>query len=86
MQDVEVLPRKKPRLTPQAARLLRILQGGGGVWMSRRDIAHALNRRKLAPYDIGMLDSLQAAGLIDCGRRTNQTPIGYEWVYRAIEY
>jgi hypothetical protein len=84
MHKVEILPREKPRITPQAERLFNILQAAGGEWMSRRDIARALDRRKLAPYDIGMLDTLQAAGLIDCGKRPNQTPIGYEWVYRAV--
>ncbi|MEZ4670822.1 MAG: hypothetical protein R3E39_23195 [Anaerolineae bacterium] len=71
------------RLTEQAQRLLEILQSARQPIMNRRDIAKAIGKRRLTPYDIALLELLQERGLIEITSRPNATPIGYEWVYQA---
>ena len=71
------------RLTEQAQRLLEILQSTRLPVMNRKDIAKAIGKRRLTPYDIALLELLQERGLVEITSRPNATPIGYEWVYHA---
>lgn len=71
------------RLTEQAQKLLEILRSTGVDWMNRKDIARAIGKRRLTPYDIALLELLQDKGLVEIQSRPNGTPIGYEWVYHA---
>jgi hypothetical protein len=71
------------RLTEQAHKLLETLRKTGIEWMNRKDIARAIGKRRLTPYDIALLELLQDKGLVEIQSRTNGTPIGYEWVYHA---
>ncbi len=82
---MNALPTYTPtsRLTEQGQRLLDILQKPGHEWMSRKQIARALGKRRLTPYDIALLEILQDKGLVEIQSRANGTPIGYEWVYHA---
>jgi hypothetical protein len=79
------LPTHSPvsRLTDQAQKLLEILRATGQDWMNRKDIARAIGKRRLTPYDIALLELLQEKGLVEIQSRENGTPIGYEWVYHA---
>jgi hypothetical protein len=63
---------------------MNILRSADGEWVTRSDIARALEKRKLSPYDIAMLEILQEKGLIEIQHRDNRTPIGYECVYRTV--
>jgi Fe2+ or Zn2+ uptake regulation protein len=76
-------PAPTSRLTEQAQKLLEILQAAKNPWMNRKDIAKAIGKRRLTPYDIALLELLQAQGLVEIQSRANGTPIGYEWVYHA---
>lgn len=82
---MNALPTYPPasRLTEQAQKLLEILQKTGAEWMNRKDIAKAIGKRRLTPYDIALLELLQDKGLVEIQSRPNGTPIGYEWVYHA---
>ena len=71
------------RLTEQAQKLLEILKGTRIEWMNRKDIARAIGKRRLTPYDIALLELLHGKGLVEIKSRENGTPIGYEWVYHA---
>lgn len=71
------------RLTEQAQKLLEILKDTRMEWMNRKDIARAIGKRRLTPYDIALLELLQDKGLVEIKSRENGTPIGYEWVYHA---
>ena len=71
------------RLTEQAHKLLEILRATEIMWMNRKDIARAIGKRRLTPYDIALLELLQDKGLVEIKPRANGTPIGYEWVYHA---
>lgn len=81
------IPTQAPasRLTEQAQKLLEILRDNRYPWMNRKEIAKAIGKRRLTPYDIALLELLQERGLVEIKSRTNGTPIGYEWVYHAAQ-
>ena len=64
------------RLTEQAHKLLEILRATEIMWMNRKDIARAIGKRRLTPYDIALLELLQDKGLVEIKSRANGTPIG----------
>lgn len=72
------------QLPPQAVKLLQILKAHRGVWLTRSDVAGALNKRRLNPGETALLDMLAALGEIEVQRVNDQTPMGYHWEYRAI--
>ena len=75
---------KAPPITDQALRLLDVLRDRPDQWLKRREIAGALGKNRLTPYDIELLQRLCDEGLAEIGRRPNPTPIGYEYAYRAL--
>jgi hypothetical protein len=81
------IPTQAPasRLTEQAQKLLEILRDNRYPWMNRKEIAKAIGKRRLTPYDIALLELLQERGLVEIKSRPNGTPIGYEWVYHAAQ-
>ena len=74
---------KSPPITEQALKILEVLQEKPGAWLKRKEIALALGKRRLTPYDIELLQRLCDEDLAEIGRRSNPTPIGYEYAYRA---
>ncbi|MGQ9887295.1 MAG: hypothetical protein ACUVSX_02280 [Aggregatilineales bacterium] len=80
-----MIDRSTSRLDQKTDLLLSVLKESPGEWLTRSDIARALDKRKLSPYDIAMLEILQAKGLIEIQHRSNRTPIGYEFVYRTTD-
>lgn len=70
-------------LPEQAQRILSIVKAAGGVWVDRREIAKALGKNRLNPGDLAYLDVLAANSIVETEQRKNNTPIGYEVVYRA---
>lgn len=80
-----MIDKSTSRLEKQSHLLLAVLRDSPGEWLTRSDIAKALEKRKLSPYDIAMLEFLQEKGLIEIQHRDNRTPIGYEFVYRMTD-
>lgn len=76
--------RKKSTLTEQSHRILEVLRANQDEWLSRKDIARGLGKRRLTPYDIELLQRLCEEGLAEIGKRPNSTPIGYEYAYQAV--
>jgi hypothetical protein len=83
MSQIPVRTPTSSRLTEQAQKLLEILRNDRVQWMNRKEIARAIGKRRLTPYDIALLELLQDRGLVEIQSRPNGTPIGYEWVYHA---
>ncbi|MAS38219.1 MAG: hypothetical protein CL610_29755 [Anaerolineaceae bacterium] len=73
-----------PPITDQALKILDVLQDKPGEWMKRKEIALALGKRRLTPYDIELLQRLCDEKLAEIGKRPNPTPIGFEYAYRAM--
>ena len=74
---------KTPNLTPLAQRLVAALREQPETWLTRRQLAKAIGKRQLSPYHLTILDDLKKGGLIEQSHRPNNTPIGYEWLYRV---
>lgn len=72
-----------PALTPQAQQLLAIVQRAGGGWVNRSAIAAALEKPRLHVWHIALLDKLAGYDLIEKRKTQVQSPVGYEWQYRA---
>ena len=52
-------------------------------WMNRSLIAWDIGKKRLTPYDIAMLDLLEAEGLIDVVQWEGYSPHGYTYGYKA---
>jgi hypothetical protein len=72
-------------LTNHQWKLLEVLIKSNTQWVSRRHIAHAIGKRRLIPYDIDCLQMLEERNLIHIERVHDDTPIGYQVVYRASD-
>jgi len=73
------------RLTNHQWKLLEVLIKANVNWATRRQIAHAIGKRRLIPYDINCLQTLEEKELINIERIHDDTPIGYQVVYRISD-
>ncbi len=73
------------QLTNHQWKLLEVLIGASGEWVNRRHIADHIGKRRLIPYDIACLQTLESHELINVQRVHDDTPIGYQVVYRASD-
>jgi predicted transcriptional regulator len=80
-----MLDRTTTRLDKHVNTLMEVLGRKPGEWVTRSDIAKALEKRRLSSYDIAMLEILHNKGMIEIELRDNRTPIGYEFVYRTSQ-
>ncbi len=71
------------RVTSHGEKMLEVLQKASGEWLTRRQLSDALEKSRLTPYDLDMLELLKEKGLIEMNQRSITGPIGYEWIYRA---
>ena len=76
----ETPPGELPR---PAKRLLEGLQAAKGEWLSRSELAKAVGKDKIYPYDVQLLNDLIHAELIESRKRPREGFIPYEWEYRA---
>lgn len=84
MQPTE-LEQRVSKLTNHQWKLLEVLIKAGGEWVTRRHIANTIGKRRLIPYDIGCLQLLEERELVDIEHVHDDTPIGYQVVYRISE-
>lgn len=77
-----VYERPTGELTPHMKKILDALRSAGD-WMNRSELAKALGKNRLTPYDVQILDELATAGTVEAVRRDKPGFIPYEWVYRA---
>lgn len=69
-------------LTTHTLSLLDEIYRRGG-WITRSELADAWGKKKLNPWDTGMLDKLVERGLIEKQQRPRPGAVGFEWIYRA---
>jgi len=55
-----------------------------GEWFSRSDIAKLRGKKRLNPYEIGVLDLMAERGLIQRREVEIGGPIGYQYQYRGL--
>jgi hypothetical protein len=75
-------PYKKPtRITEQAEKLRSAIEKQANRWLTRRQIASAIGKKRLTPYDIDLLDLLADHDLIQMQQEEGYSREGYRWVY-----
>ena len=70
-------------LTNHQWKLLEVLIKANAQWVNRRRIAESIGKRRLIPYDIDCLKLLEKRSLVNIKKVDDNTPIGYQVVYRA---
>jgi hypothetical protein len=73
------------RLTNHQWKLMEVLIKADSEWVTRRHIAREIGKRRLIPYDIGCLKLLEENALVNIAKVQDNTPIGYQVVYRISE-
>jgi hypothetical protein len=72
-------------LTNHQWKLLEVLIKANATWVTRRQIAQTIGKRRLIPYDIDCLQMLEDRELVNIQKVQDDTPIGYQVVYRASD-
>ena len=71
------------KLRPLEQRILEVIQGQGGEWVTREQVTRLLGRpAKIQPGDIAALDRLTALGLLEA-REATRGVAGRRWEYRV---
>jgi hypothetical protein len=73
----------RDKLTEHGEKLLAIVRSWRGEFMTRSDIAKAMDKNKVNEWDVKLLNDLAGQGYIEIMKRPIKSPIGYEWVYRT---
>lgn len=73
----------EPGTTATAQQLLRVLRENAGQWLSRTEIAAAVDKKRLNPNDLRQLDWMAEAGIIEMRKTPIEGPISFQWEYRA---
>lgn len=78
-------PEKPKRVTAHAEKLQRALEGSRNKWLTRLEIAHAVGKKRLTPYDIVLLEFLADQNLIRMQQEDGFSREGYRWVYGVFD-
>lgn len=74
---------KAGQLTPHAKKLFDALKDYENVWLSRSEIADAIGKNRLTPYDIQLLESFAELGIGQARKVEIKGTI--HWQYRAYK-
>ncbi len=78
--DVYEVDAHMRELTPHQTKILEALYHVGADWASRAQIARAIGKRRLTPYDINILSMLARRGFVEVSTRPTTAP-GSEFAY-----
>lgn len=71
-------------LTEHQRKILDIIYSAEQGWMSRLELAKAMGKRRLNPYDMSCLDLLAEQGLIEVSQRPSRAPhVEFAHIYRV---
>lgn len=73
------------RITPHAERLRDLLEGSRNQWLTRREIAMMLGKRRLTPYEIDLLHLLGERGHIHIMQEEGYSREGFRWIYGVFD-
>ena len=73
------------RLTPQAYKLLGVLEKRRNQWLTRLEIARGTGKKRLTPYDIDLLARLAENGRIRAQQDAGYSREGYRWLYGVFD-
>lgn len=74
-------PSKPKRITEHAQKLLDGLNKRPNQWLTRKDVAVMIGKKRLTPYDIDLLDLLAESGHIRMEQEEGFSREGYRWIY-----
>lgn len=69
------------RITAHGEKLLDRLRQRPNEWFTRREVAFLIDKKRLTPYDIAMLDLLVERGYICHEKEEGYSREGYRWRY-----
>ena len=72
-------------LTAQAYKLLNGLEKHPNQWLTRREIAKTIGKKRLTPYDIALLDLLAERNLVNRSQEEGFSREGYRWIYGIFD-
>ena len=79
-------PQPKPqRITTHAEKLRGVLEESRNQWLTRRQIALKIGKKRLTPYDIDLLDLLAEHGIIQREQNEGYSREGYRWIYGIFD-
>ena len=78
-------PGKSQRLTAHARKLLAGLESRRNQWLTRREIAYLIGKKRLTPYDIDLLALLAEHGEIRMEQEEGYSREGYRWIYGVFD-
>lgn len=67
-------------MTPHRLKIIQAIYNGDGEWMTRSQVARALGKRRLTPYDISCLQMLTDKSIIVTSTRPTTAP-GSDFAY-----
>lgn len=71
-------------LTEHQRKILDIIYAAPTGWMTRLELARAMGKRRLNPYDMSCLDLLAEQGLIEVSQRPSRAPhVEFAHIYRV---
>ena len=76
---------KPSRITPHAETLRSVLEGPRNQWLTRREIALKLHKKRLTPYEIDLLHLLAERGTIQIMQEEGYSRDGYRWLYGVLD-
>lgn len=78
--DIYELDTHLRELTPHQLKMVEALYNASGTWLTRAQIARAINKRRLTPYDIECLSMLTERRIISTSTRPTTAP-GSDFAY-----
>lgn len=74
------------QMTPHMLRLLQAMYDAGGRWMTRANVAKAIGKKRLTPYDINCLKALADKGLLaESTQETTAPGSDFAYVYTMTD-
>lgn len=78
--DLQEMDAHLKELTPHQLKIVQVIYDGGADWQTRSNVAKALDKRRLTPYDIDCLKMLTERGLIVTSTQPTNAP-GSDFAY-----
>jgi hypothetical protein len=73
------------RITDHAQKILSAIAQRRNQWLTRAQVAQAIGKRRLTPYDVTLLDFLTDSGHIQTKQEAGFSREGYRWVYGIFD-
>ncbi len=76
---------KPGRITAHGYKLLEGLERRRNQWLTRKEVALVIGKKRLTPYDIALLELLAEQGRIDIDQQEGYSRDGYRWIYGVFD-